>query len=306
MVGISHVHYVLGDYKPLTEIPEMDTSKENLAKFRINGVRQYCGSDKTMYQLALETATATLEKSGLDKSSVGAVFFATGNHHCKELHEEDFAGRLLDELGLGSAFFYGVFMQYCASVAAALQLAAQFAEANGTNVLLVSADKILDYGPIVRIIPGVIGLHSDGAVSCIVTDRNPQFTMTPFQTLQDSSSWRLMYGQEKKGLQDSFLTNSRLVISRVLEANNLPKESIHHVVTNNFNFTISKNLSVYWEIPYEKFFSLNIPRTAHCPAGDVFINLLDMNTAGIISRGDSILTFFPAPHSWMGTLLTKN
>lgn len=306
MIGISHLHYVLGDFQSLMDIPEMITSKENLAKFRINGVRQFCSTNKTMYQLALETSRTTILKSELDKKMITAVFFATGNHHCTELQEEDFASRLLDELGLDHAFFYGVFMQYCASVAAAVQLAAQYAEVHDTNVLLVSVDKIFDYGHIKRIIPGVIGLHSDGAVSCIISGREPEFSLAPFQTLQDSSSWRMMYGQEKKGLQDSFLSNSRIVIARVLEKSHLLKNQINHVVTNNFNYTISKNLSIYWEIPYEKFFSLNISRTAHCPAGDVFINLLDMSKAGIIESGDSILTFFPAPHSWMGTLLTKN
>jgi hypothetical protein len=64
-------------------------------------------------------------------------------------------------------------------------------------------------------------------------------------------------------------------------------------------------MSDFWGIPYDRFYTKNVKRTSHCPAGDIFINLIDMDKEGVVPDNANILAFFSGPHAWTATIFKK-
>jgi len=301
-IGIKHLSYCLGDSHLIEDIEQLGSTNLADEQFRrIQGIQYYMKTEKSLFEIAVESARKTL--SNVDNDRISAVFFATVSYYSKEISDQDFGSRLMCELGLNNAFFFGVFMQNCATVSGAIRMAKNYLISEQvTDVLVISADKIYDDYGISRIGPAYI--RSDAALSCIVSREKTEFKILRFSEYQDATLWDCL-ASDRPRLLKSFKVNTRNVINDSLSINELSRDQIDFVLCNNHDAIIWKHMAEFWEIPYNRFYTKNVYRTSHCPAGDIFINLIDMEKEGVVRDGANILAFFSGPHSWVATVFKK-
>jgi 3-oxoacyl-[acyl-carrier-protein] synthase III len=305
-VGLKSLAYALGNLREISDIVDIHLTKLGDPNFRrLHGVHYYLETDKTVFDLALESARKTIENSQIDKQRISAIFFSTVSHYAEDLAvEKDFGGRLMHELGLYNCYFYGVFAQNCATVAGAIRLAnAYLNNLHDEDILIISADKISQERGIGRL--GPFYARSDAAVSCILTKENYEYELSLFSEFYDPDLWNVTHDNDRPKLLKSFKLNTKRVINKCLEINAVSRDQISYVLCNNHDTLIWRHMADFWEIPYERFYTRNIPRISHCPAGDVFINLIDLEVEESIPFGSNLLTFFSGPHAWTVTILKK-
>lgn len=298
--------YAIGEQEEIGSIPGIQETPLGDPQFRrIHGVHHYLKSDDSLFDLALRSAQQTLADSRVKKERIAKVIFATVSHYSEDLAvEKDFGGRLMHHLGLHDCFFFGMFAQNCATVAGAVRAAMSLLDEQASgDILVISADKISDSRGIGRI--GPFYARSDAAVSFVITRDGYDYEIKPFAEYYDASLWDSTHANDRPRMLKSFKLNTKKVIDACLARNELHRSQISHVLCNNHDTLIWRHMSEYWDIPYERFYTRNIPRTSHCPAGDVFINLKDMDAENGVSSGANLLAFFSGPHAWTASVLRK-
>lgn len=304
-IGLKSISYTLGELIPINEIDEIRDNRISQIQFRVRGLQTFSQAKQQIFDLALDCAKQTLEQSKVNIQDIGMVVFTTNSYRSAEFHNHDFGTHLLHELGLKQASFQGVFLQNCASLAIALRTARQFViTGEAKHVLVICADKVVeaDYP---RVVHPYIGIHSDGAASCLVTDEDPEYLLSSFSHLHDTEAWNVDYSTNHDAIQESFKVTSYQVVEDCLKKGSVSLNQLDAIISNNYNLPQCDVISRTWGLSENLFYVDNIPRIGHCLASDILINLRDGEDSGFFNDKKYMLLFFPAPHAWSAALLIK-
>ncbi|MFB9462694.1 3-oxoacyl-ACP synthase [Streptomyces cinereospinus] len=252
---------------------------------------------RSVAELAIDGGRATLLAAGSDGSDVDAFVLCSTRFPGSAMTHGAFLSRVMTALGLAGAAFYGVTLNRCANLLAALRLAEALVTA-GTHrrVLVVTADRVQEEAE--RITD--FALFSDGAAGCLVTAEPPAGTAYRIlggATAQDPA--RLDWSEEisadlSRRANDTLLSPLGMTTADVAQlfATNLYRP-VTLVKERQAGFTTGQ------------IFAANIERVAHCFAADPLVNLVDRAAAGGLGDGGHAVLAASVPGSRTAVLIRQ-
>jgi 3-oxoacyl-[acyl-carrier-protein] synthase III len=288
LASILSIAYYLGASKPIEELDFLRDDLRKLQLYRLGGFQCYAESDLSMRELARRAAAQTLEASGIEPDKIGVLLYVAESFDRDEVVSSAEVNRLLLDLGLGNAVPIHISLSDCANIVAALRVATALVGAGGTEyVLVASADKASRrYGG--RRMFQDMSVKSDVSLSCLVS--RPGVGTYGIRYIghhnsamltEAKSSESAAYAMEKfKGI--------RRAAKRAMESLRLQPGDFARVITNNYGREVTRMFVELCGFPKEAGCFGNISRFAHAVAGDVLINLKDLETDGAFRPGDQI------------------
>jgi 3-oxoacyl-[acyl-carrier-protein] synthase III len=285
---ITSIAYYLGSLKPIDEIDFLRDNPEKLAFYRLAGFSHFAQSDVSMRELAHHSAAQTLADSGIPHEDIGICLYVAESFDRDEPVNSSEVNRLLLDLGLANTLPIHISVSNCANIMAALRIAAALIEAGqARHVLVASVDKASrKYGG--RRMFQEISVKSDVSVSCIVSGSR-------------TGSYAMLYlGQHNEaalvdvGMEDSVsyampkFKGIRHAAKKAREVLGLCPTDFAKIITNNYSREVTKMFIELCGFRKEAGCFENISRFAHAVAGDVLINLKDMDLGGAIKPGDRV------------------
>jgi 3-oxoacyl-[acyl-carrier-protein] synthase-3 len=270
-IGIVAPRYVVGELE--IEVEKLSRKREILSEYNMPDIKEIWGwefyrkTEKSLVDLAYESAARTLQDSGLAPTEIDALILCCCdglNYH----QQNQFEGQLSTRLGLGYAFVSWIGGAGCASLFSAMKVAMSLVAGQACkNVLIVSADKIdSDDARLQR-----FGVLSDGACSFIVVrSEKVEFSIKGVKVLSCPSAL-------KNGGQD-FQEKCQLIYS------------VFDKAGKEIGFDFSKTEAFFSSnifIPIQEVelsvmpvnglagFQKNTAKFGHCYAADPIINLID-------------------------------
>ncbi len=254
-------------------------------------------SERGLEAMAIETGSATLRAAGADPSSIDALVLCCSDVQTRAKGHGRFAGTILAGIGLGDIPFYGLNLNRCVNLLAALDVASAFvASGRYRRILVITTDRAADEDE--RVLP--YALLSDGAASCLVTadeDGRDRYQLLACATAQETGS--LDWSNEIS----SDLTrrvNDSLLASRGMRVGD---------VAGLMHANIFKPLVVMKErqagFTPRQIYTDNIGRVGHCFAADPLINLVDRVPLGHVRPDGHYMLASSVPGSRMGVLLRR-
>ena len=288
LASIQSIAYYLGTFKPIEELDFLRDDPRKLQLYKLGGFQSYAESDLSMRALARCAAAQTLEASGIERNRIGICLYVAESFDRDEMVDSTEVNRLLLDLGLDHAVPIHVSISNCANIVAALRVATALIETGDTeHVLVVSVDKApRRYGG--RMMFQEMSVKSDVSVSCLVSRPG----VGPYGIryighhnsaglIEAKSSDPASYAMEK-------FNAIRYAAKRARESLGLQSADFARVITNNYSREVSRMFLKLCGFPNEAGCFGNINRFAHAVAGDVLINLKDLETEGAFSPEDMI------------------
>jgi 3-oxoacyl-[acyl-carrier-protein] synthase-3 len=293
--------YVLGeieaDHSAIDNLPARAEEFRMALDPALWGWGSFFRSERGVEAMAIDSGSATLRAAGIEPPSVDALVVC-----CSEVGEPArmhgrFAATILTGIGLGDIAFYGLSLNRCVNLLAALDIASAFvASGRHRTVLVITTDRVVDEEH--RMLP--YALLSDGAASCVVTageSGRDRYRLLSCATAQDTRS-----------LDWSGEISSDLA-RQVNDALLAPREMALADVSGLMHANIFKPLVVMKErqagFTREQIYTDNIERVGHCFAADPLINLVDRIPLGHVRSERHYLLASSVPGSRMGVLLRR-
>jgi 3-oxoacyl-[acyl-carrier-protein] synthase-3 len=299
---IGALAYELGEEThDLDDLPSLLDGTKN--RLREGGLESYRVSALSPVELARSPIEQTL--AGLDDSereSIRRVIFATNSFESIDTARPGGISQLLVEQGLPTAFPIGVFLSFCANFQSALEVARSLIESDHEDTVLVVCSDVLDKNHD-RIVAPKISVHSDAAVSFVVSGRDGPYRLVETRLRGDSKLGALNRETQFIQYMDGV---SRAVVGLVedlLATVDLASEDVTQVLPNNYNRWVCRSMAELVGFPQERLYLDNIPRFAHALAADNPINLVDIERAGLLSSGDILALLGSGAFQWGCTIL---
>jgi len=228
--------------------------------------------------LAVRTGRETLRAAAVDPCEVDAlVLCSTAFPADVEAHGELIAS-VLGGLGLGSVPVTGVTLNRCANMLTGLQVAAAMvAGGRHRTVLVITTDRVTTESA--RITD--FALFSDGAASCLVTQRSDGASES-YQWVADA------YAQDPAALgagNEISADLAKLANKQLFAEAGIGIEAVDGLLHNNIFLPIVTMKEVQAGFDQSQLDTSNIARVGHCFAADPLINLADRWSAGTIRAG---------------------
>jgi len=254
-------------------------------------------SERGLEAMAIESGSATLRAAAADPASVDALVLCCSDVSAQARMHGRFVGTILTGIGLGDVPFYGLNLNRCVNLLAALDVARAFvASGRYRRVLVVTTDRVVDEDE--RMLP--YALLSDGAASCVVTadgEGPDRYELLSCASAQDTRSldWSGEISSDlARQVNDALLAPLELTLADV--------SALMHA-------NIFKPLVVMKErqagFTREQIYTDNIGRVGHCFAADPLINLVDRIALGHVQPDRHYLLASSVPGSRMGVLLRR-
>jgi 3-oxoacyl-[acyl-carrier-protein] synthase III len=254
-------------------------------------------SERGLEAMAIDSGSATLHAAGIHPGAVDALVLC-----CSDVREQArmhgrFVATILTGIGLGDIPFYGLDLNRCVNLLAALDVASSFVSSGRyRTVLVITTDRVTDEDE--RMLH--YALLSDGAASCVVTageEGGDRYQLLSSASAQDTRSldWS---GEISSDL-------ARRVNDTLLSPLDLTLADVSGLMHSN----IFKPLVVMKErqagFTREQIYTDNIGRVGHCFAADPLINLVDRIPLGHVQPGRHYMLASSVPGSRMGVLLRR-
>ena len=294
-VGISAIEYALGSEAVSIEDLEarglLDSPGVRLRDFGFNCARL---SRESSHTLALAVAHKLLESTGIDRSSIAALFYAGATPGCHAVETPDPrsafnypVAQLQYELELAQATAFGVSQVGCLGMMASVAFARDFLLSNhaATRALCVSAD-VLPVGCKREMIFNVI---SDGACAVVVEKECERNRILTYQQITKGYYWDSI--AQKNEIAAAYFPTARNIIRDALADLHLDSSAISCILPHNVSLRSWEILIGLIGISREKLFTENIGTLAHVIAADNWINLKDATESGRLRPGDKLLLF---------------
>ena len=288
MASILSIAYHLGTFKPIEELDFLRDNPRKLQLYKLGGFQSYAESDLSMRELARRAAAQTLEASGIERDKIGVCLYVAESFDRDEMVNSTEVNRLLLDLGLDNAVPIHISISNCANIVAALRIATALIEVGETeHVLVASVDKApRRYGG--RMMFQDMSVKSDVSLSCLVS--RPGVGPYGIRYIGHHNAAGLI---EAKSLEPASYAMEkfnviRCAAKRARESLGLQPVDFARVITNNYSREVSKMFLKLCGFPNEAGCFGNIGRFAHAVAGDVLINLKDLETEGAFRPGDMI------------------
>ncbi|WP_019872687.1 beta-ketoacyl-[acyl-carrier-protein] synthase family protein [Salinispora oceanensis] len=254
-------------------------------------------SERGLDDLAVESAATTLAAAAVVPSTVDAIVLACTRFPGGPETHGGLVRSILTRLRLDHAAFFGVTLNRCTNMLAALQLADALVRAGAyRRVLVVTTDRVADEATRME----SFALFSDGAASCLVASTpvgNECYAMLGCATAQDAES--LDWGNEiNAGL-------AREVNHALLTPHGLTANDLHGLFHTNVYKPIAVLKEAQAGFRLDQLWTDNIARVGHCFAADPLINLSDRAAAGGLVDGGLYQLAASVPGSRIGVLIQK-
>lgn len=254
-------------------------------------------TERGLEAMAIDSGCATLRGAGASPDSIDALVLCCSDVRTPARSHGRFVGTILTGIGLGDIAFYGLNLNRCVNLLAALDVATSFvASGRHRRVLVVTTDRVVDDAD--RMLS--YALLSDGAASCLVTadeDGRERYRLMACATAQDTAS--LDWSSEI----------SADLARRVNDALLAPRGMRPADVSALMHANIFKPLVVMKErqagFTPQQIYTHNIGRVGHCFAADPLINLVDRIALGHVPPGRHCMLAASVPGSRMGVLLRR-
>lgn len=288
LASITSIAYHLGQLRPIDEIDFLREDARKLRLYKLAGFESYAESKLSMRELAYQSAIETLEASGIGRSEIGICLYVAESFDRDEPVSSEEVNRLLVQLGLDSAVPIHISVANCANIMSALRVATALIAAGETrHVLVVSVDKASRRRG-GRMMFQEMSIKSDISLSCLVS--GPGVGSFGVMYLGQRNTAALIGGEalDSKTYAISKFNGIRSVAKRAREALALEPTDFAWVITNNYGLEVTKMFVELCGFPREAAHCKNTGRFAHAVAGDVLINLSDLERDGAIKPGEKI------------------
>jgi 3-oxoacyl-[acyl-carrier-protein] synthase III len=306
---ISNIEYALGEIKNIDQTTELKNNKLLLDKFKKTGLQYYCEHKGSFFDLALQATENVIKASNIDSEKIDAVIYCTNSLHNIEKDKFDI-GNLCNTLNLINAYPIGIFLSDCANINVAIKLASDLAMTSYPNILIISVDTF--YQSKTRLVPPNISVLSDGAVSLLISREIPgDYSIIDSvchrgKRIWDIDPWNISSDEDIKKYCINLYSGFSKSIEKILQKNNMNKETITKFLVNNYNFSFLEFFRYSIRVDKEKIYNKTISDYAHIVAGDTVVNLKKLNNESTLKKGDYLLLVGSAPFSWATNLLVKN
>jgi 3-oxoacyl-[acyl-carrier-protein] synthase-3 len=278
----------------------VNTSAQTLESFGFDKV--HVAITETPYELALTAATRLLEKTGVDRDSVGLLIyggtpgsmsFAPADHAEKAAAElctmsrfKYPATRLQYDLDLPNASAFAVDQLACATLLGAVRIARSLCLTEGIErALCVSSE----FFPAKAGREAIFNCTSDAACAVLV-ERDGQHNR-----LISATNVTKGYYWDVDSLRDeivaSYFPTARHVMLRTIADAGWEPADVDWIIPHNVSMRSWEILSGLVRLPRARLFSQNIARHGHTLAGDNFINYSDALGGGCIEPGHRVVLF---------------
>jgi 3-oxoacyl-[acyl-carrier-protein] synthase III len=283
--SISAIAYHLGDLKPIADLDFLRDDPEKLTLYGLSGFEHYAESQLSMRDLAYRSAIQTLQNSGIDRSLIDVCLYVAESHDRDEPVNSFEVNRLLVDLELNTAVPIHVSVSNCANIVSALRVAAALLESGSArHILVVSVDKASQrYGG--RQMFQEMSIKSDISVSCLVS-RSQAGGYRMLYTGQHNSADLACSPADSASYSVPKFRAIRSAARQACEAMAAGPDCFRRIITNNYSRQVTEMFVGLCGFPKQAGCCRNIGRFAHAVAGDVLINLKDLECAREIQRGD--------------------
>ncbi len=294
-LGISAIEYVLGsDAASVEELEARGLLDSPAAKLREFGFSCARLSRESPYSLAHAATSKLLNATGIDRTSIDALFYAGATPVCHAIETTDPmsafnypVSQLQYELELTQARVFGVSQVGCLGLMAAVALARDFllSHENAIRALCVSAD-VLPAGCKREMIYNVV---SDGACAVLLEKKCEQNRIVAYRQITKGYYWNSI--ERKNEITAAYFPTARNITRDTLADARLDTSEISCLLPHNVSLRSWEILLGLLQIDRQKIFADNISKIGHVIAADNWINLRDAIETGGLSHGDKLLLF---------------
>jgi len=286
MGSIAGIAYHLGELRPIDEVDFLRADAKRLELYKLAGFEQYAASNLSMRELAHRSAIQTLDECGIDRDDIGYCLYVAESFDRDELVNSTEVNRLLVELGLENAVPIHISVSNCANIMSAVRVATALIESSAArHVLIASVDKAS------RRFAGrkmfqEMSVKSDVSVSCLVSGHDEGQYAILYLGQHNAAGMVEMECVDSASYSVPKFKSIRGAAKHARETLDLTAADFARIITNNYSQQVTKMFIELCGFPREAGCYTNISRFAHAVAGDVLINLKDLETAGALNPGD--------------------
>jgi 3-oxoacyl-[acyl-carrier-protein] synthase III len=254
-------------------------------------------TERDLETMAVETGTQTLRATGTEPSDIDALVLCSTFVPGPPEGHGGFVRTVLTGIGLGDIPVYGMNLNRCVNLLAALDVATAFIAAGRyRQILVVTTDRVVDEANRIT----SYALFSDGAASCVVAAAphgHDGYQILSCATAQrtESLDWSSELSSDlSRQVNDSLLSPLGLTLPAV--------SGLMH--TNIFKpVLVMKERQAGFTL--DQLYTENITRIGHCFAADPLINLVDRAELGQVRPEGHYLLAASIPGSRIGVLLKR-
>ena len=241
-------------------------------QLREAGLATFYMTDGSPTELAREPLEQTLAAvSGNGLGTINRVIFATNSVAHEAMSGPQAISALLADVGLTAAFPVGVFLSFCANFQVSLEYARSLvATGQEETVLIVCSDVHWKED---RLVSPRISVHSDAAVSFVVTSHGGPFELVDTRVRVDPKLGELNRETQFVQYMDGVARGVSAVTETALEAAGIGHEDVAQLIPNNYNKWVSRSMAKVAGFAEDRVYLDNVPRFAHALAADNPINL---------------------------------
>lgn len=289
IASFGSIAYQIGTLTDIGELEFLREAPEKQAFYREAGFEQYAEYGGSLMEMAEAAAAKTLAQSSVDLSKIGMCLFVAASYDRAETFDPRQLLRLMTNLGIPNAYPLQVSGSNCANVLAAIDIALTYLQAaKAEHILVISADK-----PSLRAegrkMYNEMSIKSDAAVSCVVSKAGQgEYDVLHLEQANRASQIQILNGMNRSAFMMTKFKLIRSVARATREATNLQPEAYARMLTHNYGKSVMKTLIDLCGFEESAGYFDNLARFAHASAGDVLINLKDLNDTGSLQAGQHL------------------
>jgi len=288
LASIGSVSYSLGTLKSIDDLDFLREEPGMLERYKDAGFERYAESDLSMRELACAAARQTLETCGVAPAEIDTCLYVAESLGRDEPVSFLEVNRLLVTLGLERAVPIHVSIAACANILAALRVAVALLQAgDARHVLVISVDKASRrdggrWGGGPRSFSHM-SVKSDLALSCLVS--KPGLGDYGILYVRQHNDARLvdLVVQNAASYSVCRFNQVRQAAKRAREALGLRPDDFARVLTNKHSRDVTATLVELCGFRQEAGWYASV---VHAGAGDVLINLKDLEAERRLESGD--------------------
>ncbi|BAZ47497.1 3-oxoacyl-[acyl-carrier-protein] synthase 3 [Nostoc sp. NIES-4103] len=305
-IYLSSIAYELGDFYSIEEIDELKQKPEVLETLLTLGLDKYSQSNLTTLEMAKKSAVQTLEKANLSGKEIDVLVYAT--YSLWDFQSSPFLeiGHLINELGLENAYPIGTFLSGCGNLQTAIRIATNLLRGEECkNILIITTDRFSQKSS--RLVQPNVSVLSDASASCLLTDSEVkgEFEVLSTSQVMNSEISYLDPIEHSWEIFEKILEGSQKAFQKALGTLQIESKDFRQIITNNYNFSVTKSLCANLNFNYNQAYTKNISRLAHASAADNLINLYDFSLQNPLVVNDLVLLLGTGPSTWGCTVLSK-
>ncbi len=285
----------------VNELQDLKTNTEKAEKYHSYGAKFHYKTDKTSSELAYQVLSDFLLEDRITKDKIDFIIFTCDNIDGKNDINTLSVNSFLNKLGITNAIPIFQGFSNCANIAVALNSAASLIESRrAKNILIISVDTIggedKNY-----IMDTEMSIYSDAAI-CVWLSSSPtseSLQITDIFIKNNPAQWFI---DRKIDYQKSSINKLKLYQS-ISKSIKEQIGTVDYLILNNYFTFINEMFLGIFGIKFTNVNYSNASEIGHAPAGDVFINLLDLQKKHSLQFGQNIVLVSESPSLCIGIIL---